>query len=107
MPGVEYVMGTLGPLGESREPSLLPDAAEFPEPAGKKFMRVGLVAHIPDDGIAGRIENPMQGYGELYHPQVGRQMPSVRGYRREDEAADLLGKKPELAHTQFLDILGR
>ena len=43
-------------------------------PAGEDFVRVGLVAHVPDQAVFGGVENIMQGHCELHRAQVGAQM---------------------------------
>ena len=43
----------LGPVGVAGQPALLPEFPEAVPPAGQELVDVGLVAGVPQDGVAG------------------------------------------------------
>ncbi|MNJ74928.1 hypothetical protein D3C77_719330 [compost metagenome] len=67
-------------------------------------MRIGLVAHVPDDAVMRRVEHLMQGQRELDRAQVGRQVSARFGYRLQHKAAQFVGKLFQLATIQALKV---
>jgi len=53
------------------EPLVLTDRRKAVESSGQKLVDITLVAHIENELVLGRIENPVQGNRELDHPEVG------------------------------------
>ena len=67
-PRVAAVEDVVLRLAAPREAADAADLAERPEPlepAGQELVRVGLVAGVPDDPVAGRFEQPVQGDRQL------------------------------------------
>src|SRR5262245_63837187 len=86
---VEDVMLGLGP---AREPAHATDLAERPEPlesAGQQLVRIGLVTGVPDDPVAWRLEQPMEGDRQLDDAERAAEVAAGRGDRRDDRLADL------------------
>ena len=102
----EQVVGALLPAGETGQASLLADGGELAAAAGEELIGVALVAHVPQDGVLGRVEGQAQGHGELYHPQVGGQVAAVVGHRIDDGFPELLAEGVQLLFAQGLQIFG-
>jgi hypothetical protein len=79
----ERVIGAFGPLGEARQPVLLAQGADPVAPPGQDLVRVALVAHVPDDLVARRVEHRVQRHGQFHHTQAGAQMPAGLRHRRD------------------------
>ena len=61
-------------------------------PAGQDLVRVGLVADVPDQPVVRRVEDVVQGHGQLDHAQPGAEMPA--GHRdRVDRLLPQLGRQ--------------
>ena len=103
----EHVVGALFPVGEARQAPLLPDGGKPGVPPGEQLVGVALMAHIPHNGVLGRVEGQAQGHGELHHPQVRGQVPPVVGDRIDDGSPDLLAQGFQLLPVQGFQILRR
>ena len=74
------------------------DAAELAQrghalaPAGQDLVRIGLVAHVPDQPVVRRVEDVMQRDRELDRAEVRRQMAAGLRHALEDELAQLDGE---------------
>ena len=67
-------------------------------PAGQDLVRVGLVADVPDQPVVRRVEDVVQGHGQLDHAQPGAEMPA--GHRdRVDRLLPQLGRQLRQAGT--------
>ena len=66
--GVTAVEDIVGRFRPPREPADAVERPKRPEPLetpGEQLVGVGLVSRIPDDPVAGRLEQPMQRDGQL------------------------------------------
>src|SRR5262249_29553295 len=61
--GAESVVLALDPLGEAREPPTLAQGANAVATTGEDLVRIGLMADVPNQSVAWRVENPVQGHG--------------------------------------------
>ena len=75
----EGVVGGFAAFGEARQPVLHPQAANTVAAFSEDFMRVALVADIPDDLVARGVKDRMQRHGQLYHAKPGAQVSA--GFR--------------------------
>ena len=55
----ERIIFTFGPLGEAGKPATLPQGTDAVAPAGKDFVRIALMAHVPDELILRRVKHIM------------------------------------------------
>jgi hypothetical protein len=60
-------------------------------PSGDQLVHVGLVAHIPDDLVLRRNKYAVKGDGELYDPEIRREMAPVSRNHLDDLSPDLRG----------------
>ena len=79
MPRTKGVVFRLRRLEKPRQTTFLPQAVHAVPPASKNLVGIGLVAHIPDQAIPGRIEDIVQRNGKLHHAQSRRQMSTRAG----------------------------
>ncbi|KAG1252318.1 hypothetical protein G6F65_017972 [Rhizopus arrhizus] len=89
---------------ESRDPAFLAQPRHAGAASRQDLVRVGLVAHVPDDPVMRRVEHLMQRQRELDRAQVGRQVPARFGYRLQHEAAQFVRKLLQLATIQALEV---
>jgi hypothetical protein len=57
MRGAERVVFALAALGEAGQAAALAQRADAVAPAGQDLVRIGLVADVPDQPVARRIED--------------------------------------------------
>ena len=89
---VEHVVGDLAAAREAAHAAELAERPEAVEPAGQELVRVGLVAGVPDDPVARRVEQPMEGDRQLDDAERGAEVAAGRGDRLDDRLADLGGQ---------------
>ena len=83
----------LGAVGVAGQPVLLAQVGEGLAAAGDQLVDVGLVAGVPQQHVAGRVEGPVEGQGQLDHAEVGAEVAAGGGDRVDDELPDLLGER--------------
>src|SRR4029079_15637805 len=103
---VEHVVLGLTPARKAADAPQLPERLEPPEAAGQELVRIGLVAGVPDDPVAGRLEQAMQRDRELDDAQRAAQVTARRRDRRDDRLADLGRQLLELGFSQPAEIGG-
>ena len=59
-------------------------------------MWIGLVTHVPNNGIGWTVKNPVQNYGKLHHAKVARQMSTVLSHHVDYLGAYLVGQNRQL-----------
>jgi len=64
-------------LGKRSHTAGLFDGVDGIAPAGEDFVRIALVADIPDDAVIGRVIQPVQRSSQLDHAQPGSKMPAA------------------------------
>jgi hypothetical protein len=104
--GTEVVVGALVPLQEAGETVVLAEGGEAPHAAGEDLVRIGLVAHVPDNAVLEKVEVVKQGHGEFHGAQVGAEMAAGLRHGSDQEGADLGRQLLELAGGEMLDLLG-
>jgi hypothetical protein len=83
-------------LGEAGEPAGLAQGADALAPAGQDLVRIGLVADIPDQPVARRVEDVMQRDRELDHAQPRAEMAAGDGDRVDRLGPELVGELAQL-----------
>ena len=86
----ERVVFALGALGEAGQAAALAQGADAVAPAGEDLVRIGLVADVPDQPVARRVEHPVQGDGQLDHAEAGAQMAAGHRHRVDRLLAQLV-----------------
>ncbi len=89
--------------GESIE---LADRAQLVAAPGQHLVRVGLVAHVPDDAILGRVVDVMERDGEFHRAEPGGEMAADAAHRFDQIGAQLLGNRLQTLLGQGAKIGG-
>ena len=101
--GVTAIEHVVRRLRASREAADAIDLAQRPEPlqaSGQELVRVRLMSGVPDDLVARRFEEPVQGDGQLDDTQRRAEVAAGRGDGPDDRVADL-GR--ELGQLRFVE----
>ena len=96
-------------LASAREAADAIDLAKGPEPlqaARKQLVRICLVACIPHDPVARRVQEAMQGNRDLDHAQAGAEVAARLRDGGDDGLADLLREDGELRFGQAAEVGG-
>ena len=96
MRGAERVVFAFGALGEAGEAAALAQRADAVAPAGQDFVRIGLVADVPDQPVVRRVEDIMQRDGQFHHAEPGAEVTAGDGDRIDGFGAQLIGKLAQL-----------
>ena len=99
----DVVLG-LGAGRVARHPAGLAEPREAVAPPGDQLVHVGLVAGVPHDCVARRVEDPVQRERELDRPEVGAEVPAARGDRVDQDGTDLGCKLPQLVSIEMLQV---
>ena len=101
---IEHVVRRLGAAREATDAIDLAERAEPPEPAGQELVRVGLVAGVPHDPVARRLEEPMEDDRELHHAERAAEVAAGMRDRFDDRLADLAGQLLELGVREAAEV---
>ena len=104
MRGAERVVFAFGALGETGQAAALAQRANAVAPAGENFVRIGLVADVPDQPVGRRVEHGMQRDGQFHHAEPGAEMAAGLSDRVDGLVAQLVGQLLELLRRQVLQI---
>ncbi len=58
-------------------------------PPGEDLVHIRLVPGVPDEGIAGRIKNSVQGNGQLDNTEIRAKVPTGPGDLLDEEGSNL------------------
>jgi hypothetical protein len=100
----EWVVFALGPLGEAGEAAALAQRANAVAAGGENLVRVGLMADIPDDPVARRVEHVMQRDGQFDNAQAGAEVAAGHRNRRNGFLAQFVGEPTQLVLGQPAQI---
>lgn len=106
MGGAERVVGALGALGEAGEPARLAQRADALAPPGQDLVRIGLVADIPDQPVARRVEDMVQRDGQFDHAEPRAEMPARHGNGVDRLQPQLVGDLSKLCIVERPQIGG-
>ena len=101
----DVVLGLLD-RAERRQPAVLADRVETVAPAGQHLVRIGLVADVPEDLVAGRVEQAVQRDGQLAGAQVGSEVAADLADHVDDQLTDLLREPLQLLVAEALEVVG-
>ncbi len=104
--GAHDVVLGLGDRAERREAAVLADRRQLVAAAGEDLVRVGLVADVPEDLVARRVEQRVQRDRELAGAEVGAEVPADLADGVDDVLAHLLGELRELLLGEPVQVLG-
>ena len=104
MGGAERVVLALGTTREAGQAAALADGAHAVASPREDLVRIGLMADVPDQPVAGRVEGVVQRNGELDHAESGAEMAAGDGNGIDRFLTQLIRELPQLADlepTQF------
>ena len=104
MPGPELVVRTLGAPQEPGQAARLAQGRQAIVAAGEDLPGVALMAHVPHDLVARRVEAVAERNGQLDHAQAGADVTAGLGNDVDQPAAHLVGEGLELVAPQAPDI---
>ena len=104
--GAHDVVLGLEDRAERRQPLVLADRRQPLAAAGEDLVRVGLVADVPEDLVAGRVEQAVQRDGELAGAEVGAEVAADLADRVDDVAAHLLRDLLQLLVVEPVQVRG-
>src|SRR6266436_8709331 len=106
MGSAERVIFALGAFGEARQAAALADRADTVAAPGQDFVRIALVADVPNQPVAGRIEDMMERNRQLHHAEAGAKMPTGLGYRVDEIMPQLIGNVAQPCRFEPSQIFG-
>ena len=89
--GAHDVVLGLEHRAERRQPAVLADRVEAIAPAREHLVRIGLVADVPEDLVAGRVEQAVERHRQLAGAEVGAEVAADLADHVDDQLAHLLG----------------
>ncbi len=107
MTGAHDVVLGLEDRAERGQPVVLADCRQGVAAAGEDLVRVGLVADVPEDLVAGRVEQAVQGDGQLAGAEVGAEVAADLADRVDDVGAHLLRDLLQLLVVELVQVGGR
>ncbi len=93
---VEHVVGRFGSAWEAADAVERSEGPETLQSAREQLVRVGLVAGVPHDPVARRLQQPMEGDRELDDAEGRTEVAARLRDSRDDRFADLGGKLGQL-----------
>ena len=100
----ERVVFALGTLGEAGKSAALTKCTDAVAPASENLMRVGLVADVPDQLVAGRVEHVVQGNGQFHDAEPGTKMASGFGHSIDRLATQFVGELAKLIGGEVFQV---
>ena len=82
MAGAHDVVLGLRDRAERREAAVLADRRQLVSPSGQHLVRVGLMTDVPEDLVARRVEQRVQGDRQLAGAEIGAEMAADLPDRR-------------------------
>ena len=104
MGGAERIVVALGALGETGQSAAGAQGANAVAAAGEDLVRVGLMADVPDQPVAGRVEDVMDGGGQFDDAEAGAEMAAGDGDRVDGFHPQFVGDLPDLLHLEPAQI---
>ena len=104
MRGAERVVFALGALGEAGKAAPLAQRADAVAPAGQDFVRIGLVADVPDEPVLGRVEHVMERDRQLDDAETGAEMAAGGGDGVDGLLAQLVGELTQLPAVEAAQV---
>jgi hypothetical protein len=92
----EGVVFAFGSLGKPVEAVFLAQCRNTVAAAGHDFVRIGLMADVPDQTIVRRVEDVVQRHGQFDHTQAGAQVATGNRHRSHRLSPELMGQRSQL-----------
>ncbi len=86
----EHVVGRLRAPQELPNATCLANRREGLAPPREQLVRIRLVAHVPDQPIAGRLEHVVKHQGQFDRPEARREVTAGLGHLLDDLAPECI-----------------
>ena len=96
MRGAERIVFALGALGETGQSAARAQGADAVAAVGEDFVRIGLMADVPDQPVGRGVEHVVQRDREFDDTEPGAEMAAGHRDRVDGFAAQVVGKLPQL-----------
>ena len=103
----ERVIFAFAALGETRQALRLPQRPDAIATPRENLVRIGLMADIPDQAIAGRIEDVVNGRGQLDHAEAGAEVTAGHRDRVDGLLTELVGDLLHLLDLELAQVVRR
>jgi hypothetical protein len=100
----ESVKGAFLTGGKWCQPTGLLDGSQLVAPPGQHLVRIGLVAHIPDEPVLRCVEDAMKGNRQFHRAQSCREMPPHLADRGDQVAAQFVIELLQLRARQIAQV---
>ena len=106
MTDAEGVVLALDPARKGGQAVLLAQGAHALAAAGEDLVRIGLVAHVPDQPVVRCVVDVVQGDGQFDHAEAGAEVPAGAADAVQQLLAQFVGKLFEFRLAQSAQLLG-
>ena len=94
----------LGSFGEAREAAALADGVDATFSPCQDFVRIALVANVPDELVFGGVEHGVDRGCKLDYAEACAQVPTGFGNRADGGAADIIGQLFDFIIGEGFDV---
>jgi len=102
----EGVVLALCALGEARQPAARAQRADAVATPRQDLVRIALVADVPYQPVARRVEDRMDRHGQLDHAEAGAEMAAGDRDGRDRLGAQVVGDGAQLGRAQAAQVGG-
>ena len=106
MADAQHVIFTFAAPRERMQPAFLPNGADFIAAPGQNFMRVGLVAHVPDQTVKRRVIDVVKRHGQFDRAEAGGKMPAGTADAVQQVAPEFVAQFRQAVFRQQTQLLG-
>ena len=106
MRGAERIVVALGALGEAGEAAGGAQRADAVAAAGQDLVRVGLVADVPDQAVARRVEDVMDRGGQFHDAEAGAEVAAGHRHGVDGFLAEFVRDLMHLLDLELAKIVG-
>ena len=107
MGGAERIVVALGALGETGQSAAGAQRADAVAAAGEDLVRVGLMADVPDQPVARRVEDVVQRGGQFDDAEAGAEMAAGDRDGVDGFQPQFVGDLPDLFDLEPAQIVRR
>jgi len=106
MCGAEGVIIALGALGEAGQTAAAAQRPDTITTAGDDLVRIGLMADIPDQSVAWRVEHVVDGRCQFDNAKASAQMSAGYGNRGNGFLSQLIRELAQLLRLELAQLFG-
>ena len=107
MRGAKRIVVALGALGETGKAAAGAQLADAVAAAGQDLVRVGLVADVPDQAVARRVEGVVDRRGQFHDAEAGAEMAAGHRNGVDGFLAEFVGDLTHLLDLELAKVVGR